>query len=552
MGVSNMQFSVKAKLLLLLSMIFIMSAGTTLFLRHGLQGGKLGAEKQILQSEQVAIINGASKQFERMVYWLTEMSISLSEKSEHTAQQKKKQLMQELKKMEAFAPEATLQINSQIKGITDKYLEALDMYFDEDTEAGKKAATQGRAKANAVDAILARLAQNLSNQSKALNDQTVADAKEAIYISNVLIAALVLFILINILTVTRSVIRPLRELNGIMDKLALHQYDVEVTLQNREDEIGSMARTTEALRLAGAQAKEMEAKEKEAQAAQMIRMNKMDEITKAFDVEVNAVINTLSSAVKELENTAVTLSSLADDGNNRATALSAASTAASNNVNSVAAASEQLSSSISQVADQVNQSSEIASIAAEKAMESNKAIESSQESADKIGQVIGLIDGIAGQINLLALNATIESARAGEAGKGFAVVAGEVKTLANQTIKATQEITDKITEMQHDITNTASVTIQVSETIEKMNTISDAVAASMQQQSTATSEIAKNTQRAASNTEEVTGSISAVAESASKTGDAAQSMNSAIHKLVTQTSQLKSFVEDFLGEIKKA
>lgn len=521
-----------------------------LYLRSEISGGKFSAEKQIKQSDQAAIINETSKQFERMVYWLTEMSISLSEESEVTANQKQEALHKALEKMKLFSPENAGAIENQIASIIDTYMEALDMYFDEDIKAGREAMAKGRKISNNVDMILEEMAVNVSSESKSLSDSIISDANDAVWLSNLLITILIAFILVGIFTIIRSIIIPLQAMTEVMDRLSHGDYSTTVSQQERHDEIGRMARTTEALRKACLEAKEMENKEKDAQACQMQRIEQMDKITSMFDSEINDFIGTLSAAVEELQTTSKTLSIVADDGSQRASILENSSNSAAENVSAVALSAEQLSSDIRDVMQHVNKSSEIANLAIEKTENSNAAIETLQASANKIGEVTSIIDAVAGQINLLALNATIESARAGEAGKGFAVVAGEVKNLATQTINATSEITELISAVQHEIANTTMVILEVSQTVEKIGEISGSVSTSMQQQDNATGNIVQSTQHAAMNTQEVKESVSNVAAAAAKTGDAVQSIDKSISGLVDQTSQLKSFVHKFLSEVK--
>lgn len=547
-----MQLNIKTKLVSLFAILFITSAGAMLYLGAELSNGKENAEKQTQQAEKVATINEASKQFERMVYWLTEMTISLSEESEKIASTKKEALLIELEKMKSFSPEEAEQIESLLPAIGETYMNALDFYFDEDIESGQKTMLNGREQANHIEEILTELSERKTHESITLSDEIIKKADSAILISNILMFVLVIFCIAAITTIIRSVIRPIQALTATMDVLSQGDYNNEVSMQERKDEIGSMARTTEALRLSGLQSLRLKEKEEEAQALQKMRMEQMDDITKGFDENINSFVSNLTSSVQELQMTAKTLGIVAEDGSSRASSLASATDSASGNVNSVAAAAEELSATVSEVLGQVTESSEIASKAMSKAAESNQAIEKLQQGAEKIGTVVGLIDGIAGQINLLALNATIESARAGEAGKGFAVVAGEVKTLASETMSATQEIAAQIASVQADIADTAIVITEVSKTIEDMSSISGTVTTAMSEQNSATQEIAQSTQLAASNTSEVADSVSNVSESAAQTGQAAKGMNSSITQLVEQTNQLKSFVEKFLTEVKEA
>jgi methyl-accepting chemotaxis protein len=262
---------------------------------------------------------------------------------------------------------------------------------------------------------------------------------------------------------------------------------------------------------------------------------------------VKEVVGVVASASSEMESAAQSMSATAEETNRQAGAVAAASEEASSNVQTVASAAEELSSSISEITRQVTQSSDVARKAVEEAAKTNATVKGLAEAAQKIGEVVNLINEIAGQTNLLALNATIEAARAGEAGKGFAVVASEVKSLANQTAKATEDIGRQISAIQ-SATEAAVGAIQgIGKTIEEIAKIATNIASAVEEQGAATQEIARNVQQASAGTQEVTSNISGVTKAATETGAAAGQVLTAARELATQGDTLKKEVEGFLA-----
>jgi methyl-accepting chemotaxis protein len=271
-----------------------------------------------------------------------------------------------------------------------------------------------------------------------------------------------------------------------------------------------------------------------------------------FELKVGRIVQAVAVAAGEMQAISASMSSSSEETARQATAAATASTHASSSVGTVASATEELTASIGEISKQVTRSAEIAEKAAEEARRTNVVVEGLASGTQKIGEVVTLIQSIASQTNLLALNATIEAARAGEHGRGFAVVASEVKALANQTAKATEEISAQIQDIQ-SATGQAVAAIQTFVgTIAEINEISGAIASAVDQQSGATREIAGNVQQAATGTSEVTDNILGVKEAANQTGVAASKLLAASTGLSSQSEQLKIEVNGFLGSIRAA
>ncbi|WP_349367372.1 methyl-accepting chemotaxis protein [Salinarimonas sp.] len=362
-----------------------------------------------------------------------------------------------------------------------------------------------------------------------------------------ILAAVIAFVLVRV-----QVAGPVRAMTGTMARLAEGDLSVEVPSAGRGDEIGAMARAVGVFKESALERERLAAAEQAEQAAKERRAETLDALMRGFEGKTKALVETLSAAAGEMEKTARAMSSTAEEATSRTAAVAASAEQTSANVQTVAVATEELAASAKEIGAQVTHSAEIARTAVARASETNATVEALDESASRIGDVVELISQIAGQTNLLALNATIEAARAGEAGKGFAVVAAEVKNLAEQTSRATEEIAAQISRIQGSTKDAVAAIQGIGTTISEVSDIATAIASAVEEQQSATREIARNVSEAARGTEEVTGNIGDVQGAASQTGAAAAQVLSAADALARDTDALASEVQTFLTEIKAA
>ncbi|QAU44944.1 HAMP domain-containing methyl-accepting chemotaxis protein [Bradyrhizobium guangzhouense] len=366
-------------------------------------------------------------------------------------------------------------------------------------------------------------------------------------------AALVLGLLIAFL-IARGIVRPLSGLTASMKELAGGNFGVVLPGLERSDEVGDMAQAVETFKVKAEEKAREEAEQKIRQDEVLARQRKAEMARMADDFEgaVGRIVETVSSASRELEASAGTLTSTASRSQQLSTTVAAASEEASANVQSVASATEELSSSVNEISRQVQESARIASEAVGQARGTTERVSELSRAANRIGDVVELINTIAGQTNLLALNATIEAARAGEAGRGFAVVASEVKALAEQTAKATGEIGQQISGIQSATQESVGAIKEISGTIERLSEISSTIAAAVEEQGAATGEISRNVQQAAHGTQQVSSNIAEVQQGAAETGSASSQVLSAAQTLSSDAARLKSELSNFLGSIRAA
>ncbi|QAU48202.1 methyl-accepting chemotaxis protein [Bradyrhizobium guangzhouense] len=403
-----------------------------------------------------------------------------------------------------------------------------------------------------ADAILAK---DIELNTKG-GDQAAQDAADSYSFAFMLVAVILGAAVITGIgvgfTLVHDVSNGINSITQPMQALGRGDLSAEVPHRGEKTEIGAMADVLQVFKealIAKKAADEAAAADAE---AKIERGRRVDNITREFETMIGEIVQTVSSASTQLEASASTLTSTADRSQRMATTVASASEEASTNVQSVASATEEMASSVGEISRQVQESARMAGDAVGQARATTERVSELSKAAARIGDVVELINTIAGQTNLLALNATIEAARAGEAGRGFAVVASEVKALAEQTAKATGEIGQQISGIQAATNDSVGAIKEISSTIERLSEISSAIAAAVEEQGAATQEIARNVQQAAQGTQQVSSNITDVQRGAIETGTASSQVLSAAQMLSNDSSRLKTEVGKFLTNVRAA
>lgn len=385
--------------------------------------------------------------------------------------------------------------------------------------------------------------------STRLGARTASDACLAILAVMILTSCPCLLVVVWL---DRNTSKRIVRLVGVLRGLLRGQYDYEIPCIVRNDEIGELARGIVDVHKSLRRTEELAEDQRKTQEARHARAHRIDSLTLDFEAKIGHLVGSLSTASETLQDTARLMNGTAAATTREATSVATAAEQASVNVQTVAAAAEQLNCSISEISRHVTNSAGITGRAVQDAQRTNMLVRELAGDAERIGQVVQLIVNIASQTNLLALNATIEAARAGDAGKGFSVVASEVKVLAGQTAKATEEISSQIGRIQAATAHAVGAIETITLTIDEVSQIAVTIAAAVEEQSAATCEISRNVSQAASGTGTVTESIGAVTEAAGRTGLSSTHVLDASERVSAQAQELKGHMQAFIAEVKAA
>ncbi|MDX5594519.1 methyl-accepting chemotaxis protein [Pseudovibrio sp. SPO723] len=387
-------------------------------------------------------------------------------------------------------------------------------------------------------------------------EASVAESLAGVYAlaQSIVISSIVVLLIIGVIgyLFARQISAPLSRLGRTLRKIEEGELDIEVQEAGRKDEIGDIGRAVQNFRNGLKRARELDEEQKRSQAERIERGQYMEELTRKFDQSVREILGSVSSAGSTLQTTARTMASMSERTNAEAQTVSSASEQSLVNLQAVAGAAEELSATVGEIDREVRRSADVSAEAKQMAVDAEGSVNGLLEAAQRIGEVVSIINDIADQTNLLALNATIEAARAGEAGKGFAVVAAEVKGLANQTGQATGEIGVQIQAVQAETEKAVMAIKEISQVIGTINEVSTAIAGAIEEQAATATDISSNIQQVTAGSMEVTQSITKVSSIAGDTGTEAENVLSASNNLTEQSEALRGLVEDYLNDIRVA
>jgi methyl-accepting chemotaxis protein len=370
-------------------------------------------------------------------------------------------------------------------------------------------------------------------QTKQGSAETESAAQQTIYITiGASVIGIALGLVIALYIARSGIVAPINGVNGAMQGLSNGQLDITIPGTDRGDEVGMMAKTLQVFRDKLADGERLRSSQQAEQERQLRRGQQVEVAVARFEKAIAGVVSTVSNSATELQSTAQSMTATAEETSRQSTAVAAASAQTTQNVQTVASATEELSASIREIGSQIGEASRIIGSAVSQAAATDSKVKSLAEAAQKIGEVVGLINDIASQTNLLALNATIEAARAGEAGKGFAVVASEVKALANQTTKATDEISGQIAAVQNATGGVVSALGDITTTINTINEISTAIAAAVEEQAAVTRDMSSNMHAAAAGVDSISQGVKHIAEATKLASDSTRKVKESSQALV--------------------
>ena len=496
----------------------------------------------------------------RMTYQVA-LSPHKAEEFSAEAYRRTEEMLGRLPKIRAVSDATERQLMSKVESALGVYFTAIHKLIEVARTSGPFDQRQIHESLNetletqkAVTDVVKEYSVYSSKRLEEARQATLASAGKAeVFLAASAVGGILLGALISVLVAQIGITRPLRSLTAAMSRLARGELDTDVGDTRRGDEIGEMTRALEVFKssLIETRRLEEEARRRDLETAEEKR-RMMSQLADDFTRQVGSLVDSVSAAAVELEATAANLSKTAESASSETTNLSETANVTSASVQTVASATEELATTASEIGHRIASTARIAADAVERVRRTDTDVQRLAEGAQKIDDVVSLINQIAGQTNLLALNATIEAARAGEAGKGFAVVASEVKNLAGQTAKATEEIASQIANLQQATATVITTIREIGEAIGHMHEATASVAAAASQQQTATQDIARSVAQAAQSTEMVTSGLTLVRGSAEHAGAGASEVLSAAQELAQNASGLRSAVDSFIHGIRAA
>ena len=392
-----------------------------------------------------------------------------------------------------------------------------------------------------------------------INNKEISDAtatlqdfykQQLALIGIVALVGLVTGIAISVIIARRGIAGPIAGTSATLNALRNKEFSAKVEGTDRKDEIGDMARSLNELRVTLEKAEAASLAQEEERKAKELRAAEIERLSRNFDSSVEAVLATVGKAMENLDRSSHEMAEHSNTTSARADKVAQASEESSQSIQLIVAATEELSSSVIEISRQMSEATSVVGSATEESRKTTEQVTELSKAAERIGEVVGMINDIASQTNLLALNATIEAARAGEAGKGFAVVANEVKSLATQTSQATEDITNQINAVRSATSEAVRSITDISRTIEKINAISTTIASAVEEQGSATQEISRNVSHTSEGTLEVSQNITEVSAAAAGTQSSSRIVMGSIEELKAQNVALQNLVREFLSGLR--
>ncbi len=503
-------------------------------------------------SHHLSAVERLEYNMNELKYWVTELTSIRDEAAQVRVRSANEDLIQAIDHIAVFQPNLADAVGEQAEKIRNLASRSLQYAEEGKTALSnrllKEISEVGDEAVGLMEPTRQSLEKEIDNLLATVNEKT--EFSMMINVGTIIVTILnVIFVSV---IVTKTVIIPIQRMTAAMKVMADGRLDIDIPHADRRDEVGEMAAAMKVFRDHAIHAKEMDEEQERENAEKEKRRQMMEELARQFDANIHKVLKSTRDASSMMRETASSMKNLVGSSKEATLQVSELSDEANRNVQTVASAAEELTSSINEIATQVTKSTQISKDAVTTANDTNDTVQGLVEAANKIGEIVHIIRDIAEQTNLLALNATIEAARAGEAGKGFAVVASEVKNLASQTAKSTEEITQQVGTIQKTTEDAVKAIQSVSDIIQKMDEIATTIAAAVEEQGAATQEIARSIKQVADGNGKVSSNISNVVEATDNTAKHAGDVLSSANNVSEKSDEMQSIVEQFLNNVKAA